>query len=533
MYNDGSITDGLYQFMEAYVAFRPFSDLEFQASSHTFLPGAGYIKHNGKYYIGNNDANPFNSNFIVMDNDGENAKILRPYTLQYAYFGHNTGGLGIDDNGYLYCSTRSTVSPAGAIVSLSTYDQNNIATHNVNSTTTPNYTFRQVSYFANSWERTIPTLTIGDSFATNDGGIFSVPTGVGAVLYLKDGQIQSRSSANYIIDGSNVCAVEKETNRLFMIHNTSTLLAFDINCNVVSYPIEIPTGIAIQNVTRQGIIARNGRLLIDLPCTVLGTGASTRFVLVFNTTTNTWEITQEVMALRGQTNINTSMMYTKKFEMEDAVIYKVFSGPRNVHIKWNYISNQITSYVSNAASGFSNVVPTLLTDGNEIFNSYSQGANAIIEVINPTNMTAHSYTLPINNAGRELSFTKDDGMIYVVSYAMQPGLSSSTTVFATIDPIGNISIKPAIQSQLSLSNRSILDKVGDFIVVVPGFANNPVNTTFNINDNTLSYTDHQGLFPLMRTAENGFIYTNRSAFVKPSFDQRRTSRLVSWGEIIL
>lgn len=522
-YNDGSIADGLYQYMEDVISFNPFSELEFH-ERQLHMPAHTYTVYGNQYFIANNHTDPSQASIFVVDKDGSNAQTIRPYLGQnvYAYLGENQGGIAVDDNGFLYCTCRT---PGSVVIGINAQNPTDINQHRATPVGSSNYAFKQVT-FQSDWDRSLATLMVDDSFAVADGGIFAVPMfGSGAIRYFRNGVGEAQSSVQYGITSSNVCAVDYDTSRLFVVNNNTQMMVFDRNCSLTTHNLPLPSGFTSHSVNRQAVIARNGRVLIDLACTE-GT-VQTRVILVFNAQTNTWMHTEEITALRTFAIASATQIMAGRMDVDNAVIYRVWTGNRNAFIKWDYTTNAISTFVSVSATASGNTLPILLNDGNEIFNSFSQGANSVINVINPTTMTAHSYTLPLNTMGRDVALIKEDGVIYILSYMLgAPG------AFTTIDANGNVSTTTVSGSGHGLPQRMLLDKTENKFVMIPTGQNGTTNLVYDSEINVISYVNVQGLRAFIKTDEQGFIYSTQTGLVEKGRSLRKTSKLVSWGEIL-
>ena len=533
---NGTIGDGLYQFMAEALLFNKFGDNSFPIATSSSNRSLDYLEANSMYFVPNNDTDSSTAGIIAMNKDGSNVQKIQitntALSISYNYQGRGVGGIGIDENGYIYCN--GTYSNLGAILSLDSnapFDDTKYHAIGVNSNA---YIFTQVGYNGFSG---ISALAKGDSFAVSDGGIFSTVSALESstaqpVLYLKNGVIQAQSMTSYLFR-PNCVGAEPASSKFYAFNGTS-LLEFNTACAVTSYTVPMPTGFGTADPLYSRMFIRNGYVYLDIRCQdqSISPAVQTRFYNTFNTSTKVWGVPQENTHLRG---LSDHYLSWNKVETADSLVYAICAPNKFVYVKWNYIANTVGYTVTDGGNRPFDYQMYIRTDeSNNILNCYRVLATnmAKYDVINPQDMTLYSYSTPAQTeANYYMTLRGDSGDLF----AMGGYLSSSIdTPFISIDSSGNI-VKHVAQGRVT--DRGYLEQHDHILMIAPVSRGSTADWQYDMLSNELSYAGGGRTSPgyasvILRDNET-FIYFDGRQFATIGEGMKQESRLVSAGEVLL
>jgi len=547
--NDGTITDCLYSFMEDIICFEEWDDYDDSISSQPSTRNLDYLETADKYFIPNADNNVATSGIFMSNKDGTDTTRIQIDSSSYNQ-GYGTGSIAIDNEGYIYTNALSTsgTTTYGEILSLnasdplnSTYYHRNLAPASP-STNYSYYMFYNVSY--NATTEAIPPIAKQESFAVNDGGIFAIDNrfqyNVDArVLYLRNGEIQSQSSSTYNFM-PNLTAAEPTSSRLYAYSN-SNLFVFDTDCNVTTYPLSIPSGYDTPVPFLGRMIVRNQYVFIDLELTRTGVSPTSRarYLYVFDTRDNTWAIQMfEVVGTNSSSLIYTSY---NKLEVANSIVYTLCVNEKLIYIKWNYEANTIQEWDQPGADDVYQFPMYIFTDDNgDILSAYHvpHSNTVTIDVIDPNTLSVvETYSGNDDHRSKYFSVMRnEEGEIIAIGYSAGGVATTAGTSIVKVDTQGNVTTN--YTDNRAISNRKLIEQFGHLFLLNPMEKYNPANLTYNILSNQITYTCNNsynggGFYPTILLDDNGFIYYNGEIFATAVVTQKKTTKLVNWGEIVL
>jgi len=521
---DGSIADGIHQFIASIVDFTKFTDNNFPIGARAFKRNLDYVETNNMYFLANNDANSDLSGIIATNKDGSDTKLIQitdPTNLiSYSYQGREVGGIGIDKDGYIYCNGLYDRGPDSVILSLDANDPYNETKYNITSTDQTNfYIFNQVS-FSPRFELIGP-LSKGDTLSVNDGGIFAVVKNrPGKVLYLKNGAVVASTASDYEIMQQNV-ATEPISNKLYAL-STTGLIEIDTNCLVNEIPITLPPNLSTIVPLYSHIYIRNQYVFVDI-YTMDSTASwtSVRYNAVYDTRTASWVLGQENIDIRGSYyNAFTSF---NKLEVDNSLIYAIFADRKTVYIKWNYINNTVNYLLTQGNDYTYSSSALIYTDENKnILSCFYLEDLFYLNIINPYSFSVISHSFTDIAGGYNFIVRKVASGDY---YAF--GYYPDRTTIIKIDSAMNIEAK---YENIEIPFRATIEEIEHLLVIVPTELDQNVIHSFNMASHEV-LSALTNFSPAILMDNNGFIYYNRSILAKLTPEQKM-SKLVSWGKII-
>jgi len=526
--SSGVIADGIHQFMASALDFKKFTDNTFVIGENPFTSNLNYVEFNDMYFVGNNDVSSLVSGILAMTKEGTNTQkinITSPIeNLTYNYQGNEVGGIGIDKDGYIYCNALLLNGPASAVLSFDGNDPFNETKYNANGTENMRtFIFNQVAY--TTAFTAIGAIANDGPLSVNDGGIFAIiRNNSGEILYFKEGVIQARSGTSYLIM-QHLAATDSINNKLYAISD-SMLIEVNTDCSVNEIPIELPVGFGQIDFLLSKFYVRNQYVYLDLQCVDNSTGANiqTRYHAIYDTRDCVWSGLENT-ELRGTSQWNI-VPYLNKAETSSSIVYGIGAPGKNIFIKWDFIDNIVTSIstLGSTANMWNHPRIIHFDDDNNILNSFHNGGFNL-NVINPNNLTMYSYTTSTAINGEIYAPKKvRSGDLFAIGYNMQGGTS-----VIQIDPDGNI-LEPVFLSG-ALSTRVIIEEVEQFLVLTPIERNVQVDRTYNTLNKTMSVS-YTNFFASILLDNNGFVYYNKNMLATLTHE-KKTSKLISWGQILL
>ena len=177
-----------------------------------------------------------------------------------------------------------------------------------------------------------------------------------------------------------------------------------------------------------------------------------------------------------------------------------------------------------------------LVEGIRWINCVRCSANTVtIDIITLTVVESYS----ANDVHRSKYFsvmrnTEDE--IIAIGYSAGGIATMAGTSIVKVDSEGNITIN--YTDNRAIGNRKLIEQFDHLFLLNPMDRYSPANLTYNTLSNQISYTCNNaynggGYYPVISLDNNGFIYYNGETFAEPIMTEKKTSKLVNWGEIVL
>ena len=528
-FNEGTIPTGLYQYDASVVGFESMFDEQMFFSTSHDRSVTGILSHN-RLFMGNAEINDSTrAGIIVADEDGSNAQLIS-YGYGYTHHGLGAGGIGIDDDGFIYVSCQpanimsinagNPFEPGGLSMQM-TYGYGA-------------YIFNSVSYNMNHGAAILPRAN-RESLAVADGGIFAISDtardpSVRPIIYCRSGHVVAGSelASTLAFNRSHVC-VDYDNSLLYCYWpSTSAIWVYNVHCGVeVTFNLpNAPGAVITQNQGGSRIFVRNGIVFLVMNYSIAGSVIP--FLVSHNPNTNV-TVHHRCTGYTGN-SWTTPNVSISTHDTGSALLVTV-AGTSNMdplgYYRWDYSTNTFSEYLGVGVSNPWNLNDFTEVNGNicMMYQSYANHAPAgfRMDVIDPSTMTlAFSYTTNEQvNAEIMEPFQTSDGTWFAVGYAHGRG------VVLRIHPNGDMDI---INKEFTLPNRTILTEFDDLLIVQSSnMSSSAASYSINKNNLALTYLNTNNV-PAIKV-NNGFIYYDGTTLLEPATKLLPMTRLVSNGKV--